>query len=367
MRILFAITNGDRGGAQEHVLILCRGLVDRGHAVTVLVTEPSDLATRLAGLGVVVEPWPSVVRNPSPLRDLVARRELRRAVERHRPDVLTSTPPRPACWGAGILTPPAGVTIYTCHHAPFGPGRRLTHRLLARPVEQLTLRYTHGIISVGARRHADAAPPRTRRPGRAGPQRRARRRSAAGFGGPARRGGGVGRGMAHPKDPLQVVEAWEHVVADRPRAKLIMVGTGPLADALRTRIDASPAKASIDYRGRVPSVQDTLAEGSVYLLATQVEGGTTMATLEAMTAGLVPVMSDAGDAFLLTHSDCGLVVARNAPRALAAAVVELLDDPERLQAMRHRAVEFTRAWTVDDMVGGTEAVYRAVLDRSSAP
>ena len=128
-----------------------------------------------------------------------------------------------------------------------------------------------------------------------------------------------------------------------------------------------PAKASIDYRGRVPSVQDTLAEGSVYLLATQVEGGTTMATLEAMTAGLVPVMSDAGDAFLLTHSDCGLVVARNAPRTLAAAVVELLDDPERLQAMRHRAVEFTRAWTVDDMVGGTEAVYRAVLDRSSAP
>ena len=91
-----------------------------------------------------------------------------------------------------------------------------------------------------------------------------------------------------------------------------------------------------------------------------------MATLEAMTAGLVPVMSDAGDAFLLTHAGCGVVTARNAPRALAAAVVELLGDPGRLRDMRHRAVEFTRSWTVDDMVSATEAVYRSVLDRSTA-
>jgi hypothetical protein len=32
--------------------------------------------------------------------------------------------------------------------------------------------------------------------------------------------------------------------------------------------------------------------------------------------------------------------------------------------MRRRAVEFTRAWTVDDMVAATEDVYRKVLAHS---
>ena len=233
MKVLFAITNGDRGGAQEHVLLLCRGLVDRGHVVTVLVTEPSDLAARLLELGVAIEPWPSIVRNPSPVRDVSARRELRRAVDRHRPDVLHVHSAKAGVLGRGVLAPPAGVTIYTCHHAPFGPGRRFTHRVLARPVEQLTLRYTHGIISVGARdmpmlrRLAPGVPVELVRnavpvtdppPDLAGP--------------PPEVAVWVAR-MAHPKDPLQAVEAWEHVVADRPAAKLIMVGTGPLADTLR--------------------------------------------------------------------------------------------------------------------------------------
>ena len=89
-----------------------------------------------------------------------------------------------------------------------------------------------------------------------------------------------------------------------------------------------------------------------------------MATLEAMTAGLVPVMSDAGDAFLLTHADCGVVIARNAPRAFGrGASVELLGDPGRLQACGTGRSSSPRSWTVDDMVAATEDVYRSVLAR----
>jgi glycosyltransferase involved in cell wall biosynthesis len=334
--------------------------------VCVLVERPSDLGDRLDELGVQSERWRSIVRNPSPIRDVAARRELRRTVARIRPDVLHVHSAKAGVLGRGILVPPHGVTVYTCHHAPFGPGRRLSHRVLARPVEQLTLRYTHGIISVGARdmpmlrRLAPGVPVvlvRNAVPAPAAPPDL--------DGPPPEVAVWVAR-MAHPKDPVQAVKAWEHVVAARPDARLVMVGTGPLDRALRTAIADSPVRGSIDHRGRVPSVQAVLAEGSIYLLATQVEGGTTMATLEAMTEGLVPVMSDAGDAFLYTHAGCGVVVARNAPAALGAAVAELFSHPSRLQEMRHRALAFTRAWTVDDMVAATEDVYRTVLAGSAA-
>ena len=297
------------------------------------------------------------------MRDLRARRELAQLVRTLRPDVLHVQSAKAGVLGRGLLRPPRGVTIFTCHHASFGPGRKWSHRLIGRPVEQLSLPLLDGLISDGARDMPmlrklaprtpihlvrNAVPPVLPEWDDADP--------------PPHVAVWVAR-MAHPKDPLQAVRSWRHVVAAVPDARLVMCGTGPLADDVRREIDRSPVKASIDYRGRVPDVAAVLAEGSVFLLATQVEGGCTMATLEAMSVGLVPVISDAGDAFLYTHSGAGEVVARNSPRTLAAAVVGLFTDHDRLRTMRRRAARFSREdWTVDDMVDATVAVYRSVLE-----
>lgn len=368
MNILYAITNGDRGGAQEHVRLIAGGLHQRGHRVTVLVEHPSDLAALLTDAGVPVVPWRHITREPDPVADLRARRELARLIADIGPDVLNLNSSKAGVVGRGLLRPPRGVTIFTCHHASFGPGRKWSHRLIGRPIEQVSLPLVDAVISVGARDiplirklaprtpvHLvrNAVPPAVEHWDDVDP--------------PPHVAVWVAR-MAHPKDPLQAVNAWRHVVAEVPDARLVMCGTGPLSDKVRQAISRSPVSASIDYRGRVPNVAGVLREGSVFLLATQVEGGTTMATMEAMSAGLVPVMSDAGDAFLHTHSGAGEVVARNAPRALAAAVVGLFTDHERLRRMRHRASRFAREdWTVDDMVETTIDVYRQVLERNASP
>jgi colanic acid biosynthesis glycosyl transferase WcaI len=169
--------------------------------------------------------------------------------------------------------------------------------------------------------------------------------------------------MRQPKDPLQAVAAWEEVVRHRHDATLVMCGEGPLLEPLRARVRRSPARNNIEVLGRVASLAPHQARASIYLLATRVEGGNTMATLEAMTNGLVPVMNDAGDAFLLEHARAGVVVAPRSPKALGHAVVGLLEDPERLRDMRRRAMEFARTgWTVDDFVDSTEAFYRERLD-----
>src|SRR5205814_3992851 len=100
--------------------------------------------------GAAIYEWPSIVRSPNPLRDVRARRELRDAVEAFRPDVLHLHSAKAGVIGRGIVRRPA-VTIYTCNHAPFGPGRKIGHRLVARPVEQLTLPHVDGVITIGAR------------------------------------------------------------------------------------------------------------------------------------------------------------------------------------------------------------------------
>ena len=360
--VLFAITRGEVGGAQEHVRLLVEGLVRRGERATVLVEWPSSLAAALEGAGATIERWPSIRRNIRPLADVRARRELRRAVERHRPDVLHLHSSKAGALGRRVLRPPAGVTILTCHHAPYGPWRRLGHRVVGRLVDQATLPWLDGVISVGARdlpllrkiapdvqavHVRNAVPPATR----CSPTQ------------PVPVAAWVAR-MQHPKDPLQAIAAWEHVVAARPDARLLLCGAGPLADEVRDRIRRSPARDSIEYLGRVDDVGDLHRRASIFLLTTSAEGGVTMATLEAMSAGLVPVVSDAGDSWLLDHWGCGVVVPRSSPVTVARAVLHLLDHPERVVSMRRRALHAAREdWSVDDMVEGTLAYYRSVLER----
>lgn len=357
MKILFAITRGEIGGAQEHVRILAAGLLQRGHEIAVAVEEPSILGDVLRYEGAKVQPWGSIEREVNPLADLKARRELRHIVRNVRPDIIHLHSSKAGLLGRRLVRPPEGVVLQTCHHAPYGPGRRWRHRLLTRPLDQVALPYLDGILSVGARDM-----PLLRKLAPKVPIRLVR--NAVPCLGPPRSPETpmpvalwVAR-MRHPKDPLQAVAAWETVIRSRPDARLIMCGEGPLLKPLRERVARSSARDRIEVLGRVPDLAVHQARASIYLLATDVEGGNTMATLEAMTNGLVPVMNDAGDAFLLEHAGAGVVVPRRSPRALGHAVLGLLNDSTRLLTMRQRALAFTREnWTVEKFVDSTAEFY----------
>jgi glycosyltransferase involved in cell wall biosynthesis len=360
MRVLFAITLGEIGGAQEHLRILAAALVDRGHTVGLVVEQPSDLAAALGQTGVELFDWPDIVRNPNPIRDIRARRQLEERVAQFSPDVLHLHSSKAGTVGRGVLRRPQGVTVFTSHHAPYGPRRRWTHRLLARPIDQLTLPRLDGIITVGARdvpllrKIAPKVPLRIIRsavpdPGMpVGPP-------------PNQTVLWVAR-LKPPKDPALAIRAWARVVRSLPAARLVICGSGPLERRVRELAMASPAAANIEVLGQVPDLTVHRARASVFLLATNVEGGITMATLESMAHGLVPVLSDAGDAFLLELARCGVVVQPGSARALADSLIALLSDPDRIEAMRPRALRFAREeWTVDDFEKATVAFYEELL------
>lgn len=327
---------------------------------------PSQLADRAAAAGAEIIEWPSIRRNPHPVHDPRARRELRAAVRRFRPDVLALNSSKAGVLGRGILQPPDGITVFTCHHLSVGPGRRLSHRIAGRPVEQLTMRFVDGIISDGARDMPTLSRFARRTPVRlvpnavqvAGPPQSPASPTAAAL--------WVAR-LAHPKDPGIAIRAWKHVLSERPDARLTLCGKGPLEARVASLIHREGVGAAVAAPGFVPSLDDEYARASLFLLTSHVEGGITMATLEAMSNGLVPVITDVGDSFLLPEHGAGVVTAMQ-PRAVADAVLSLLDDPTRLGKLRDGALRFARErWTADDMVDATLGVYGEVRARAGLP
>lgn len=341
MRVLIAITKGEVGGAQEYVSILARGLIEAGNDVGVVVRAPSHLAEAMSDLGATVLPWPSIVGRVAPIGDVRARRELVDAVSRWKPDILHLNSSKAGVLGTGLLSPPNGATIFTCHHAPFGPGRKLTNRLIAWPVERVALPRVDGIITVGLRdmpalrkmaprvpiRWVRNAVPASPRPASTGPL--------------TPRALWVAR-LQHPKDPILAVAMWEVVVRSVPDAILTFAGTGPLEHKLRARVARSPARRNIEVLGYVDDLHALRARSSLFVLPTRIEGGLTMATLEAMTDGLVPIVSDAGDARALDEMRAGVCVRAPGPAPFACEVVSILTDPARFETLRANAMRYAR-------------------------
>lgn len=364
MRVLIAITKGEVGGAQEHVKILAQGLLAKGHKVALAASDPSPLAESLRAMGGVLFSWNSIVGPVDPRADVQARRELRGVVARWQPDIVHLNSSKAGVLGVGLLSPPHGVTIFTCHHTPFGPRRLWKNRVLARPIEQLLLPRMDGIISDGIRdmpllqqiapkvplTHIANAVPAKGEP--------------VSVESLSPRILWVAR-MAHPKDPLLACKAFKELHAVRPDAHFTLCGTGPLERDLREWIEKSNLGSSIEYPGFVPDLDIVYASSSIFLLVTKIEGGLTMATLEAMTKGLVPVVTDAGDAEFLEEADCGVFVRDYSATGIAEAMLELLANPDKYSHLRSNALSYSRLErTPDDLVSETIDFYECVMELS---
>jgi glycosyltransferase involved in cell wall biosynthesis len=363
MRVMFAITKGEIGGAQEHLRILAQGLLERGNQVALAVTPGSELADSAESVGCDIFPWNSISGNAAPFSNLSARRELRASIDEWKPEVLHLYSSVAGAVGTGLLRPPQGATIFTCHHAPFGTGRRWSHRLLARPVAQFSYPRMDGIILDGTRdleivtkiaKNVPLEVVRNAVPTCGPPVSSDPLKPSAIW---------VAR-LAHPKDPLMAVAAWEKVVARVPEAVLTICGTGPLLGVLLERIAGSPAKDNIRAVGFVKDVSPLMEKASIFLLISRIEGGTTMATLEAMGQGLVPVVTDVGDAELLNENGSGVVVGSYDSGSIAEALVGLMSDPARFASLRANSLAFSRGRTVDDFVEETMGFYVRVLHQS---
>ena len=121
---------------------------------------------------------------------------------------------------------------------------------------------------------------------------------------------------------------------------------GPIAIADQFVVTAP---ANVRFHGAVTrdKVQDFYAQADVFVLPT-ISDGFALTQLEAMSHGL-PVITTPNCGDVVTDGVDGFLVPTRNATALAAALQTLVDDPERLQAMRESARARVGAFSLDQL------------------
>lgn len=151
----------------------------------------------------------------------------------------------------------------------------------------------------------------------------------------------VGR-LVHRKGQDVLIEAMPNIIQEVPEAHILMIGEGPYRSYLETRVKTLGLQERVTFIGRIQYAElpRYICAGEVFVMPSrsrlaglEVEG-LGIVYLEASACGLPVIAGNSGgapDAVLV--GETGLVVEGTKTESVASAVVELLLDPKRSQAM----------------------------------
>ena len=167
----------------------------------------------------------------------------------------------------------------------------------------------------------------------------------------------VGR-LAPEKNLPALMAAYELVLQRVPRARLVLVGSGPARRELEARYP------DVVFAG-MRTGEDLAAHyasGDLFLFPSLTETWGNV-TLEAMASGLAVVAFDyAAAAALIAHGDDGLRVEFGNESEFVAQAAALAGDPERIRSLGARARTRAAGFGWDRVVGDLETVLLAAAD-----
>jgi glycosyltransferase involved in cell wall biosynthesis len=176
----------------------------------------------------------------------------------------------------------------------------------------------------------------------------------------------VGRLMVQ-KGHRHLVDAVPELAARFPDLAVVILGSGYLQARLADQAAALGVGDRVHLLGHRTDARMLLDAADVFVLPSRQEA-MPLAAIEAMDAGLPVVATKVlGTAEVVVDGQTGTLVPAGDPAALARALGELLDDPERAQryAVRGR-LRFLQRFTSARMAEDTLAVYEHVLSRVPA-
>jgi glycosyltransferase involved in cell wall biosynthesis len=364
MRIVYVITRSDAiGGASIHVRDFTLAMRAAGHDASVLIGGEGSVTVEYRDKGVPYQPLPYLAREINPTDDVRAFWEIRRALKRLRPD-LVSTHCAKAGWLGRLAARSLGLpVIFTAHGWTFTdgvtPGEAWTYRWAERVAAPLadkiitvseydrTLAIEQRVapsrqvvaihngmpdVAAGLRADAAAGPPRMVMVARFEPQKDHTTTLTA---------------LAAVRD-LQ----WE----------IDFVGDGPLLGAAKEMAGRLGLLERVHFAGARRDVAERLASAQLFLLISNWEGFP-RSILEAMRARLPVVASDVGGSReSVVDAETGFIIPRGDARTLAARLRVLLSDSALRARMgaaaRHR---YEKYFTAQRMFERTLEVYEGVL------
>ncbi len=167
----------------------------------------------------------------------------------------------------------------------------------------------------------------------------------------------------HPqKDLPTLLRAWRLVSRERPDAQLRIVGDGPLRAELEAEVARLGIGGTAALVGHVPRAVDHLAAADVAVM-TSIWEGASIVLAECTQLGVPVVSTPTGMAAdLLDGERGGVLVPVGDHEAVAAALADLLGDPERARRLGERGREHARrVFEPRRAIGAVADIYREVV------
>jgi glycosyltransferase involved in cell wall biosynthesis len=376
------VLEATQGGTRRHVMDLIRGLPPERFDLLAVVSPRPDGEFRpdleymwVSGKRVKVLP---MKREPAPLSDLVALWRLWRLLRRERPDVVHAHGSkggligRLAAWLAGVPR-----VFHTPHVYPFQWVSGGPRRLLFLLVERLLWRLSTKVVAVGRAGAETALSLRVAAPGRlvtipngvdasrfedfSGAASRAEVRRELGLTDDQVAVGMVAR-LAPQKGCGHFLRAARMVSLERPQARFLLVGAGPLLPYLRALAGDLGIEDRVVFLGHRDDAVRLYAALDIFVLSSLWEG-LPYVVLEAQASGLPVVASRIpGCLELVEDGFSGYLVEIRDEREIARRITELLDSPARRAEMGERGRRRVReSFRLDEFLRAHAELYEGRL------
>ncbi|MDH5380091.1 MAG: glycosyltransferase [Cyclobacteriaceae bacterium] len=147
---------------------------------------------------------------------------------------------------------------------------------------------------------------------------------------------------------------------DFPDLHFIMLGDGPMEDAIREKIKEHHLEARFHLPGRLEEVRPWLAAMDIYLMTSEFEG-LPIALLEAMSMELPVATTTAGGiAEVITDGREGFLAPVENPDELIGPLKKLIEDPKLRKKMGAAAYKrIIEKFSMERMVDELEDIYRS--------
>ena len=157
-----------------------------------------------------------------------------------------------------------------------------------------------------------------------------------------------------------LIAAIARLARDNRRVTATIVGDGPDAAALRASVADLKLEGAIRFAGVLPA-RAAFARGRIVVVPSRAES-LPYIVLEAAAAGLAVIATKVGGLAEIFGSDATRLIAADDPVALANAIAQCLDEPEKAEADAARLRErIASLFSAGVMVEAVLAAYREAL------
>jgi glycosyltransferase involved in cell wall biosynthesis len=172
--------------------------------------------------------------------------------------------------------------------------------------------------------------------------------------------------LSDVKGHSYLIEAMKSVLDKVPQAQLFIVGEGKMKKELMDLTRRLGIEKNVVFYAQACDTKEALSAMDLFVLPSLKEG-LGLALMEAMAQGLAVIGSDVGGIkTLVQNRHNGLLVPPADINALSGAIIELLADADKRQALGRQANNFIRQnFSQEKMVAQTERVYLKCLSAKS--